>query len=273
MHESEQARMQRAGYLRRAALVAGSADGALAEATDGAGLLTRGMFLTGALGASAAVAVGADEASGQGKLGKGDRAILNYALTLEFLQPAFYTEAERLKALKGDPARAARKLGSVKRAHVKAFRDVLGKKAIGRPSFDFQGVTKKPRAFLKPAVAFEDLAVAAYAGQGARFKADSAVTAAVVWPCGPVREARWFVTNRARWPAPPSQRSMSPRPSSCQTIPTDRSGRSSAGRSPLERHPMQAPAPPRALRSRGLRTRPTCCSSSTANPTNAGASG
>ena len=45
MHESEQARIQRAGYLRRAALVAGSADGALAEATDGAGLLTRGMFL------------------------------------------------------------------------------------------------------------------------------------------------------------------------------------------------------------------------------------
>ena len=34
-----------------------------------------------------------------------------------------------------------------------------------RPTFDFQGVTEEQQAFLKTAVAFEDLAVAAYKGQ------------------------------------------------------------------------------------------------------------
>jgi rubrerythrin len=167
-------------------------DGALAEAADGAGVMTRGSFVAGALGVSAIAAIGADEAAAQGKLSKGDVSILNYALTLEYLQAAFYTEAERLKALKGDPAKAARKLGSVERAHVKAFKDVLGKKAIGRPSFDFQGVTEKPRAFLRTAVAFEDLAVAAYAGQAARLKSDSAVAAAVSIYSVEARHAAWM---------------------------------------------------------------------------------
>jgi len=167
-------------------------DGALAEAADGAGLMTRGMFVAGALGVSAVAAIGADEAAGQGKLGKGDQSILNYALTLEYLQASFYTEAERLKALKGDPAKAARKLGSVERAHVKAFRDVLGRKAVGRPSFDFQGVTEKSRAFLKTAVAFEDLAVAAYAGQAARLKSASAITSAVSIYSVEARHAAWM---------------------------------------------------------------------------------
>jgi hypothetical protein len=168
-------------------------DGALAETADRAGLMTRGTFVAGALGASAAaVAIGADEAAGQGGLGKSDQSILNYALTLEYLQAAFYTEAERLKALKGDPAKAARKIGSVERAHVKAFRDVLGRKAVGRPSFDFQGVTEKPQAFLKTAVAFEDLAVAAYAGQAARLKSSAATTAAVSIYSVEARHAAWM---------------------------------------------------------------------------------
>jgi hypothetical protein len=168
-------------------------DGALVDAADRAGVMTRGTFLAGALGASAGVAIGADEAAGQGGgLGQNDRAILNYALVLEYLQAAFYTEAERMKALKGDTAKAARKLGSVERAHVKAFRDVLGPKAVGRPTFDFQGVTEKPRSFLKTAVAFEDLAVAAYGGQAARLKADSAVAAAVSIYSVEARHAAWM---------------------------------------------------------------------------------
>lgn len=167
-------------------------DGALAETADRAGLMTRGTFVAGALGASAAAAIGADEAAGQGKLGKQDQDILNYALTLEYLQAAFYTEAERLNALKGDTAKAARKIGSVERAHVKAFHDVLGRNAIGRPSFDFQGVTEKPQAFLRTAVAFEDLAVAAYAGQAARLKSGSAVAAAVSIYTVEARHAAWM---------------------------------------------------------------------------------
>jgi hypothetical protein len=168
-------------------------DGALAETADRAGALTRGSFLAGALGVTAAAVIGADEAAGQGAtLSKNDVGILNYALTLEYLQAAFYTEAERMKALKGDVGKAARKLGSVERAHVKAFHDVLGPKAVGRPTFDFQGVTEKPQAFLKTAVAFEDLAVAAYGGQAAELKAQSAIAAAVSIYSVEARHAAWM---------------------------------------------------------------------------------
>jgi rubrerythrin len=168
-------------------------DGALIESAERAGLMTRGSLLAGALGASAVAAIGADDAVAQGGApGPNDQAILNYALTLEYLQAAFYTEAERLNALDGKVAAAARKLGSVERAHVQAFRDVLGSNAVKRPQFDFQGVTEKSRAFLKTAVAFEDLAVAAYGGQAARLKADSAVAAAVSIYTVEARHAAWM---------------------------------------------------------------------------------
>jgi hypothetical protein len=57
--------------------------------------------------------------------------VLNYALVLENLQAAFYTEAERAKAPCGRPAEAAAVVAAVERAHVKAFRDLLDRKAVG----------------------------------------------------------------------------------------------------------------------------------------------
>ena len=47
----------------------------------------------------------------------------------------------------------------------KAFREVLGSRAVKRPRFDFRGATEDAERFRKTAVAFEDLAVAAYKGQ------------------------------------------------------------------------------------------------------------
>ena len=165
-------------------------DGALAETAEAAGGISRAGFLAAAAGGSAALlTVGADEAMGQGS---SDVAILNYALTLEYLQSAFYTEAERFKALKGDPERAARVVGAVERAHVQAFRDVLKKKAVKKPSFDFQGTTENPDAFLKTAVAFEDLAVAAYKGQADRLKSNAALAAAVSIHSVEARHAAWM---------------------------------------------------------------------------------
>jgi hypothetical protein len=165
-------------------------DGALAEAADAAGGISRAGFLAvAAAGSAALLTVGAEEAVGQGS---SDVAILNYALILEYLQSRFYTEAERFKALKGDPERAARVVGAVERAHVQAFRGVLGRKAAKKPSFDFQGTTENPDAFLKTAVAFEDLAVAAYKGQAPRLKANSALAAAVAIHSVEARHAAWM---------------------------------------------------------------------------------
>ncbi len=168
------------------------ADGALTETGAAAGGISRAGFLAGGLGGAALIlASGAADARAQSP-GKQDLAVLNFALTLEYLQAAFYTEAERLKALKGEPKQAATVVGAVERAHVKAFRDLLGRKAVRKPSFDFQGVTEKPEAFLKTAVAFEDLAVAAYKGQAGKLRSKGALAAAISIHSVEARHAAWM---------------------------------------------------------------------------------
>jgi hypothetical protein len=164
-------------------------DGALAEAHDG---LTRAGFIVAAGAAVAGVAAArADNAQAAG-IPASDQDVLNYALVLEYLQATFYTEAERAKALTGRTAKAARVVGAVERAHVKAFRDLLGRKAVGRPHFDFQGVTERNDAFLKTAVAFEDLAVAAYKGQARRIRSRAVLTSALGIHTVEARHAAWM---------------------------------------------------------------------------------
>jgi rubrerythrin len=130
-----------------------------------------------------------------------DREVLNYALVLEYLQAAFYTEAERAGALTGRVARAAQVVGAVERAHVRAFRDILGAQAVGRPHFDFQGVTERNRAFLKTAVAFEDLAVAAYKGQARRIRSRSVLASALGIHTVEARHAAWMRYLNGNTPA------------------------------------------------------------------------
>jgi rubrerythrin len=166
------------------------ADGAIAESAERAGVVSRATFLGGALGGSLAVLT-AGPARAQSP-SKRDVAILNYALILEYLQAAFYTEAERMKALRGRAADAAQVVGAVERAHVEAFKDVLGKQAAKSPSFDFQGTTEDQNAFLKTAVAFEDLAVEAYKGQAPRIQGKSALAAALAIHSVEARHAAWM---------------------------------------------------------------------------------
>jgi hypothetical protein len=163
-------------------------DGALAQTREGlsrAQLLTAGLTSAGALLALARPATAA-------KLSATDTDVLNYALSLEYLQSAFYTESERSKAITGKAGQAARVVGAVERAHVAAFLDLLGGKAIKRPRFDFQGVTEDKDAFLKTAVAFEDLAVAAYKGQAIRIESPAVVSAALGIHTVEARHAAWM---------------------------------------------------------------------------------
>jgi Ferritin-like domain len=163
-------------------------DGALAEACDG---LTRAGFVVGAGAALAGLARPANAAA-RGGIPRSDVEVLNFALVLEYLQAAFYTEAERAKGLSGKPAKAAQVVGAVERAHVKAFRDLLGRKAVGRPHFDFRGVTEANEPFLKTAVAFEDLAVAAYKGQARRLRSKAVLMSALGIHTVEARHAAWM---------------------------------------------------------------------------------
>ena len=163
-------------------------DGALREAADG---LTRGELLVGAAlgGGVLGVLARPGRALAQSRR---DRSILNYALSLEYLQSAFYTEAQRVGALRGRSAEAAEVLGGVERAHVRAFRDLLGRDAIGRPRFDFRGTTEEERSFLRTAVAFEDLSVEAYKGQVTRIQSADVLAAAVGIHSVEARHAAWM---------------------------------------------------------------------------------
>jgi rubrerythrin len=173
-------------------------DGALREAcarlpsTDEAGGDSRRGFLGKTfLAGGAALAALARPSTSQAQ-SKGDTAILNYALVLEYLQAEFYTEAERRKALRGESRKAARVIGAVERAHVQALRDVLGKKAVKEPFFDFRGTTEQGDAFLRTAVAFEDLATAAYKGQAPLVQSPQVRAAALSIHTVEARHAAWI---------------------------------------------------------------------------------
>jgi hypothetical protein len=175
-------------------LSAADRDGALGETRELAeASATRGRFLRLATAGIGALVV-ADVSGARAGTGlpASDVSILNYALVLEYLQASFYTEAERSGALTGKTAQAARVVGATERAHVRAFRDLLGSHAVERPTFDFQGVTEQQRRFLKTAVAFEDLAVAAYKGQAPKLQSRSVLASAIGIHSVEARHAAWM---------------------------------------------------------------------------------
>ena len=177
-------------------------DGALREAAAGLPAATRRSFLssatTGAAGALLVGLVAVGEASAKAT---DDVSILNFALTLEYLQAAFYTEAERVGALDGVAARAAAQIGAVERAHVAALRAALGSKAVSSPSFDFTGAVSDGPSFLRTAVAFEDLGTAAYKGQLPQISSPAYLAAAAAIHSVEARHAAWIRYLAAREPA------------------------------------------------------------------------
>jgi Ferritin-like domain len=165
-------------------------DGAIREALDE--VSSRASFLRTAFIGSAALlgALAIPEPSDAAS--PSDVAILNFALTLEYLQAAFYTETERAGSIGTELARVPRQLGSVERAHVIALKNVLGRAAVKRPSFDFKGTTEDQVKFLKTAVAFEDLGAAAYKGQATRVDSPALLAAAISIHSVEARHAAWM---------------------------------------------------------------------------------
>lgn len=98
--------------------------------------------------------------------GPGDIGILNYALTLEYLEAAFYNEAMAGGKIT-DPATAIFLQATVRdeNAHVAALQAALGSKAVKSPSFDFQGIPENQSMFQQTAYVLENTGVHAYLGQ------------------------------------------------------------------------------------------------------------
>jgi rubrerythrin len=168
------------------------ADGAIREtAAEAAGdtragfLAKAGLLGAGAIGSSALI--GADVAFGATK---SDIAILNYALTLEYLEAAFYTKAEK-SGFDGELGLFAKVVGAHERAHVAALRKALGSKAVKKPKFDFKGTTKDADKFLATALVLETTGVSAYAGQAPRVKSDKVLASALAIHTVEARHSAW----------------------------------------------------------------------------------
>jgi hypothetical protein len=185
-------------------------DGAIREAASRVDPVTRGSFLrraaavigggAAALGAGGALALpGAAHAQG-----RGDVDILNYALTLEYLEAAFYAEANARGALSGQLAEFSRIVGGHEDAHVAALRRALGSAAVRRPSFDFKGTTSDPGTFARTAMTLEDTGVEAYQGQATNIRDRSVLTAAISIHPVEARHAAWIASIMSRGGNSPS---------------------------------------------------------------------
>ncbi|HEU4976461.1 MAG TPA: ferritin-like domain-containing protein [Baekduia sp.] len=179
-------------------LAAFDLDGALGEAADRINHGTRKSFLrnAGILGGGMALLSllpGVARAAGGG-LPKGDIDILNYALTLEYLESSFYAEANRQGALSGELARFAKAVGQHEDAHVQALKQTLGGKATKKPRFDFQGTTAGKDTFAKTAMVLEDTGVKAYQGQATNIRTPAVLKAAISIHPVEARHAAWIAS-------------------------------------------------------------------------------
>ena len=74
------------------------------------------------------------------KFGKGDIGILNYALTLEYLEAAFYNGATAANlSLTPQAVGVPEDVTADENAHVKFLKKALGAKAAKEPKFNFTG--------------------------------------------------------------------------------------------------------------------------------------
>jgi len=192
-------------------------DGAIRETASKVDPQTRGSFLKkagiggGALAATSAFA-GALPAIARGQaIPQSDIDILNFALTLEYLEGEFYATANVNKVWGSN--KELRRFSTVvaqhEATHVQFLKKVLGAKAVAKPKFDFKDTVTDAAKFAATAQALEDTGCHAYLGQVANIKSK-----AVLVPAGRIalveaRHASWIRdlrysggTNAPTTPAP-----------------------------------------------------------------------
>ncbi|CAN5876493.1 hypothetical protein BH23ACT12_BH23ACT12_10600 [soil metagenome] len=100
---------------------------------------------------------------------EGDLAILNYALTLEYLEADFYKQGLAGNLLSGRERSLVEPIGAHEQAHVDALTATindLGGTPVAEPTFQYpNGTFTNKDTFLETASTFEELGVTAYYGQ------------------------------------------------------------------------------------------------------------
>ncbi len=177
-------------------------DGAVRDAAEAVGLDRSDFLRKGALAGGGLVAGGAffsllgpaEAAISRRKSKRNDVRILNFALTLEFLEAEFYRLALANKAA-GDDARL-QKFNEVvadhEAKHVSFLKGALGKSAVKKPSFDFGAAVTDRAMFAATSQVLEDTGVSAYLGQAGHILQGPILTAAGTILTVEARHAAWI---------------------------------------------------------------------------------
>jgi rubrerythrin len=140
------------------------------------------VLLKGALAAGAlygTLAVGPFVRRALGAMGGGDVDILNFALTLEYLESKFYEQAKSRAKASGELKSLVNLLAEDEQQHVEALTATikqLGGKPVAEPKFEFP--YSGTSGFLKLAQTFEDTGVSAYNGAAPMIKSKEVLAAA-----------------------------------------------------------------------------------------------
>jgi hypothetical protein len=139
--------------------------------------ILRGALAAGAFYGTASVAPFVSAALAAGD--SGDVEILNFALTLEYLEADFYNVKGRQVGLSGQARSYARQFGAEEAEHVSALTAAikqLGGKPVAKPTFVFPVSSEK--SFLALASVLENTGVGAYNGAGPSLKSKQVLTSA-----------------------------------------------------------------------------------------------
>ncbi len=180
----------------------GSPNAALDELATQEGSRAQFLKIAGGAGAAGALAIfmaacGGDdeEPSGggssdappppkEGKASKGDIAIVNYALTLEYLEADFYQQVLDSGEVKTKKvAEVAMEISENEQEHVEALKatvEQLGGKPAPKPQTNFEDVLAGgEKVILETAATVENLGAAAYLGQAGKIKSPEILAAAL----------------------------------------------------------------------------------------------
>jgi rubrerythrin len=186
-------------------------DGAIQETAERAGVNRADLLKRAAIGGGAILGTasllgaipGAAFASSKGSVrASSDVDILNFALTLEYLEAAFYAEAVSKGKLTGATAKYAKVVASDEAQHVAFLKTALGMHAVKKPTFDFKGTTAAMGTFQKTAMALEDTGVSAYAGAAPMISNKKTLSAALSVHSVEARHAAWIRNIMGVNPAP-----------------------------------------------------------------------
>ena len=117
--------------------------------------------------------------AGTEQFGKGDLGIVNYALTLEYLETAFYQDVIKSGLFKGDQATLLKQFGANEAAHVAALEATakkLGKPAKA-PKTEFP--LEDAESVVALAATVENVGAAAYLGQAGLIESEEVLAAAL----------------------------------------------------------------------------------------------